>query len=123
MTEPVFPQILRYNLPAKDNVASKGDIDSKYWIILQKTDLERYQQLLEKILAAVHLDINQDVYLVSTDEHKGFPLHTLLEKDTSEHTHTNLWSYIPTAGLKSPLRSLSGEETSGTEDHLRRGPA
>lgn len=86
MTEPVFPQILRYNLPAKDNVASQGDIDCKYWIILQKTDLERYQQLLEKILAAVHLDMNQDVYLVSTDELKGFPLYTLLDKDTSDHT-------------------------------------
>lgn len=86
MTEPVFPQILRYNLPAKDNVALEGDIHSKYWIILQKTDLEQHQQLLEKILAAVHLDMNRDVYLASTDGNKGFPLYTLLEEDKSEHT-------------------------------------
>lgn len=85
MTEPVFPQILRYNLPTKDNVAFEGDIHSKYWIILPKTDLEQFQPLLEKILASVNLDMGRDIFLVTAEGHDGFPLYTLLEEDKSEH--------------------------------------
>ncbi len=86
MTESVFPQILRYNLPTKDNVAFKGDIHSKYWIILQKSDLEQYQPLLEKILASVNLDMGRDICLATTEGNKGFPLYTLLEEDKAKHT-------------------------------------
>lgn len=82
MVDTIF-NIDTFDIPTQDDTTTRGDRNTAFiCIILRQNDYGEHQDLLNNILKAIKIDVDNDVMLILLDEDEACPLHNHITKKT-----------------------------------------